>query len=88
MLSPPMQPTLKIMAENALFDEKFAGQVLPSMDIMHIWCSRSEWFCIYGMIETERKYKDHLMRGYKVRPIRFIELQGANHFVSIVRMWV
>ena len=77
-----MQPALKIMGQKVLFDEKLAAEVLPKTEVVHIWCPRSQWYCTYGMIETERQYKEHVKQGHKVRPIRFIEIEGANHFVS------
>jgi hypothetical protein len=79
-----MQPTLKGMAQKILFDEKRASEVLPKLEVIHMWCPRSTWYCVYGMIETERQYKEHIEQGHKVRPIRFIELEGANHLVSPV----
>jgi hypothetical protein len=81
----PMQPTLKDMAQQVLFDEKFACKVLPKLEVVHIWCTRAQWYCVYGMMETERQYNEHVKQGHKVRPIRFIELEGANHFVRLVR---
>jgi hypothetical protein len=81
----PMQPTLKTQAQKVLFNEKAAREVLPKTEVVHIWCSRAQWYCVYGMIETERQYKAHVKQGHKVRPIRFIEIDGANHFVSLDR---
>ena len=79
----PMQPTLKNMAQRVLFDEKLASSILPKLEVVYIWCQRAQWYCVYGMIETERQYKEHVEQGHRVRPIRFIELEGANHFVSV-----
>lgn len=71
------------MAQKALFDEKLSSNILPKLEVIHIWCTRTQWYCVYGMIETERQYKEHVEQGHKVRPIRFIELEGANHVVSL-----
>lgn len=84
MFFSPMQPTLKNMAQRVLFDEKLASEVLPMLEVVHIWCTRAQWYCVYGMMETERQYKEHLKLGHKVRHIRFIELGGVNHFVNPV----
>jgi len=81
MFVPPMQPTLKIQAQRALFDEKQVSEVLPKLDIGHIVCTSTNWYCAWGMVETERQYKEHIKQGHKVRPIRFVEIEGANHFV-------
>jgi hypothetical protein len=80
----PMQPTLNVQAQKVLFDEKQVNEVLPKMEVVHIWCTRTEWSCVYGMMETERQYKECLKQGERVRPIRFVEIEGANHFVSQV----
>lgn len=74
-----MQPALKIMAQAALFNEKLAQEILPKVTVDHVWCNEAQWYCVYGMIETERQYKEHVAKGNKVRPIRFIEVKG-NHF--------
>jgi len=77
----PMQPTLYVQGQKALFDEKLAREVLPRTEVVHIWCARAQWYCVYGMIETERQYKKHVKQEHRVRPIRFIEMEDANHFV-------
>ncbi|KAF8222533.1 hypothetical protein L208DRAFT_1413236 [Tricholoma matsutake] len=80
----PMQPVIKTMAQRFLFDEKLVNEVLPKLDVAVMWCTRAQWYSVYGMIETERQYKENVKQGYKVRPIRFIELEGANHFVGLI----
>jgi hypothetical protein len=80
----PMQPTLNVQAQKVLFDEKQVNEVLAKTEVVHIWCTRAAWHSIYGMMETERQYKECLQQGKKVRPIRFVEIEGANHFVSQV----
>jgi hypothetical protein len=80
----PMQPVLNIQAQKVLFDEKQVNEVLPKVEVVHIWCTRTQWYCVYGMMETERQHKECLKQGKKVRPIRFVEIEGANHLVSQV----
>ena len=79
-----MQPALKIMAQKVLFDEKLSGEILPKSEVVHVWCARAQWYCVYGMMETERQHKEHVKQGHMIRPIRFIEIENANHFVSII----
>ncbi|KIM42186.1 hypothetical protein M413DRAFT_26988 [Hebeloma cylindrosporum] len=76
-----MQPVLKIMAQKSLFDEKLTSEVLPHLEVVHIYCPKASWYCLWGMIETERQYNEHLKLEHKVRPIRFLEIAGGNHFV-------
>jgi len=77
----PMQPTLKLQLKKVLFDEKAVSEVLPKIEVSHIVCARAIWYCAWGMIETERIYKEHVAQGRKTRPMRFIEIPTANHFV-------
>lgn len=81
-LSFAMQPTLALQTQKVLFDEQVAKEVLPKLEVVYIFCTRSPWTSVWGMIETERLYKNNVAQGRKVRPIRFIQIEGANHFVS------
>jgi len=77
----PMQPTLKKQAQLTLFDEKLTQEVLPKLEVVYILCTKTQWYCAWGMIETEKQHKENIAQGRKVRPIRFIDIEGANHFV-------
>lgn len=66
----------------ALFDERLAQTVLRDTQIIFLTCTRSVWFCSFAFFETEKNHMEYLARGHKVRPIRFIEIKDANHFVS------
>jgi len=78
-----MQPVLKIQSQTCLFDEKMASKVLPQLEVVYIYCAKAPWNCIWAMIETERRYKEHLKLGHQVRPIKFLEIEGGNHFVGV-----
>jgi hypothetical protein len=78
-----MQPVLKIQTQKALFDETNSSEILPNLQVAHVFCEKSPWHCIWGFIETERQFKEHARQGHKVRPIRFIGMKEANHFVSL-----
>lgn len=80
-----MQPTIKVQADTALWDVKLAQTVLPKTKIVWLACEKTNWYCTWGLFETERLYKEHVAKGDKVRPIRFIEVPGANHFVRPLR---
>jgi hypothetical protein len=79
-----MQPVLKIQTQNALFDERNSSDVVPNLQVVHIYCEKAPWHCIWAYLETERQFKEHTRQGHKVRPIRFIGMKEANHFVSLV----
>jgi pimeloyl-ACP methyl ester carboxylesterase len=76
-----MQPTLKELAQLVLFNEKHTQEVLPNLQVVYISCMKAQWYCVWGMIETEKQHKENIAQGRMVRPIRFIEIEGANHFV-------
>ena len=78
-----MQPVLKILAQTCLFDEKIMSKILPQLDVVYLYCTKTQWYCLWGMIEVERQYNEHLKLRHKVRPIRFLEIEGRNHFVSL-----
>lgn len=71
------------MAKRALSDEKLTQSILPGVEIVFQFCDETNWFCAWGFIETERQYKENVAAGRKVRPIRFMDIKGTNHFVSI-----
>lgn len=77
-----MQPALNVQLKRVLFEEKTVTEVIPQVEVSFIFCSRAIWYCIWGLIETERIYKELVAQGRKVRPIRFIEIPATNHFVS------
>ncbi len=77
-----MQPTLRAQADRALWDEKLVQKVLPELEIVHQFCTATNWYCVWGCFENERLLKEHNAAGHKVRQIKFIELPSANHFVS------
>ncbi|KDQ53365.1 hypothetical protein JAAARDRAFT_183320 [Jaapia argillacea MUCL 33604] len=77
----PMQPALNAQGQRALFNEELAKTYLPNVEIVFIWCDKANWYCSYGMIETKRQYKQNIAEGKELRPIRFIRINGANHFV-------
>ncbi|KIM42184.1 hypothetical protein M413DRAFT_444643 [Hebeloma cylindrosporum] len=76
-----MQPVLNMLTQTCLFDEKVTSEVLPKLEIAYLCCAKSPWYCLWGMIETERQYKKHLKLEHKVRPIQFLEIASGNHFV-------
>lgn len=77
-----LQPVLKVQGQNVLFNEQLASEILPKLEFVYVLCTRTVWYGAWAMIETERQYKEHIAQGHKLRPIRFVEIEGANHFVS------
>ena len=68
-----MQPTIRKQTETALYDEEAIKKILPKLEIVHQFCTATNWYCVWGFFGNE---------GFAPkRPIRFIEIPGANHFV-------
>lgn len=72
-----MQLVLKVLA---LFDEKVTSECLPWLEVAYLYRAKTQWYCLWGMIETEKQYNEHLKLGHKTRPIK---IEGGNHFVSL-----
>ncbi|KAK1228857.1 hypothetical protein PQX77_008099 [Marasmius sp. AFHP31] len=68
------------LAHNALFDEKTASSFFPKLSITYLYAPCSTWMCIVGYTETKRLYEERVERNEGIRPIKFVELEGANHF--------
>ncbi|TFK48120.1 hypothetical protein OE88DRAFT_1737831 [Heliocybe sulcata] len=77
----PMQPALNEMGQRAFFDEDLVKSVLPRTEVAWQVCENTNWYCAFGFVEAERQYKENVAKGKKVRPIKFQEIKGANHFV-------
>ncbi|PBK85367.1 hypothetical protein ARMGADRAFT_1018040 [Armillaria gallica] len=73
MYFPPMQPTIRQQTETALYDEEAIKKILPKLEIVHQFCTASPWYCAWAFFENKRLAPK--------RPIRYIEIPGANHFV-------
>ncbi|EPQ57222.1 hypothetical protein GLOTRDRAFT_39020 [Gloeophyllum trabeum ATCC 11539] len=84
MVLPPMQSTVNAQAKRALFDESLAQTVLPELQVVHIVCMRTHWHCMWGHIQTRKKYEAHVARGEKVRLISSVQIPQGNHFVSLI----
>lgn len=77
----PMQPAIKIRSHKALFDDKVIRAVLPNVELVYLYCTDSFWPSVLTFVEIETQYKEHVSSGRKARPMQFVEMKGANHFV-------
>lgn len=79
----PMQGTLASQAQHALFDSEVSGTILPGLQIVHLVGTCTTWTSTWAYFEVERRYNESVaVHGDNTRPIRFIEIEGGNHFVS------
>jgi len=76
-----MQSELGNQTQRALFDPELAKTVLPGLPVTFFACKSSNWYCVYSFFESENRYKKLVSEGNPARPITFVELPGANHFV-------
>ncbi|TFK51294.1 hypothetical protein OE88DRAFT_1680018 [Heliocybe sulcata] len=77
-----MQPELAKQGERALFDEETVSTVLPGTEVVWQYCERTNWPCIFAFIETERRWKECIAQGKRIRKIQFQEIKDVNHFVQ------
>ncbi|KAJ8074518.1 hypothetical protein PM082_015419 [Marasmius tenuissimus] len=68
------------LAHKALFDETTASSFFSKLSITYLYAPYSTWMCVVGYTETKRLYEAHVERNEGIRPIRFVELEGADHF--------
>ncbi|KAF9061874.1 hypothetical protein BDP27DRAFT_1272015 [Rhodocollybia butyracea] len=75
-----MQKTIGVFAHQALFDEKSVQHWFPNAKVTYLGVTRTNWTCAWAEMETKRRYynaKDFLRQG---RDLKFIDIDGANHF--------
>lgn len=77
-----MQARLRELAQRALFDRTIAPSAFPNIPVTHIICGRSCWQCMWGSYMTKKMYENSLREEKAVRPMKFIVMDEANHFVS------
>jgi hypothetical protein len=78
-----MLPALEKQAQAALFDETLTKEFLPGMEVVWISCPQSMWPLEWSKVLIARQYEEHVKNKRHVRSIRFTEIEGANHFVSV-----
>lgn len=69
-------------AQRALFEGKYANELLPGLKVVWLSCSNSMFMLLWAKSLVEGKYRDHVAKGDTIRPIEFLQIEGANHFVS------
>lgn len=77
-----MQARLQELTQRALFDRTIAPTAFPNVPVTYLIAPRSPWHCIWGSYMTKKMYENSLREGKAVRPMRFIVMDEANHFVS------
>jgi hypothetical protein len=80
----PIRQVVREQARKALFDEVLAKEILPELQVVFIGAELTVLGCVWGKLVLQKKYADAVEQGRQARPIRFIEIKGANHFVSLV----
>jgi hypothetical protein len=76
-----MLPALEKQTQAAFFDETLTREFLPGMQVVWIGCTQSQWALEWGKVLMERKFEQHFRQKNHARPIRFMEIEGANHVV-------
>jgi hypothetical protein len=77
-----MQARLQELAQRALFDRTIGPTAFPNVPVTYLIAGRSVWHCIWASYMSKKMYENSLGQGKAVRPMRFIVMDEANHFVS------
>lgn len=78
-----MQPALEKQTQTAFFDTTLAQEFLPALHIVWLFCPHSPWPVARPRAIIEQEMQEHLTKKHEIRLMKFIELQGANHCVSV-----
>lgn len=92
--APPIQTHFSALTQRVMFDNPSSVSRFQHAAFTYISASRTIWICGWAVAETKRRYREaYLTRDRihtegaadlaRLRPIRFIDIDGANHFVSI-----
>jgi hypothetical protein len=77
-----MRPVLADQTQAAFFNNKMVKEFLSALRITWLSCPQSMWTLEWAKVLIERQYEERLRQKQQVRPISFISIPGANHFVS------
>ncbi|KAF5366909.1 hypothetical protein D9757_011377 [Collybiopsis confluens] len=73
--TPPPQATLHKLVTKALFDADSARSWFPNVSVTYIGVTHTIWMCGWGEITTKRRHQET-----PGREMRFLDMDGANHF--------
>ena len=65
-----------------VFDDELASKYLPELQVKVIYCYQTIWSIPWGIHEIKNTQEELKKEGKKVRPVQFVTVEGANHFVS------
>jgi hypothetical protein len=74
--------TVRIRALFGDLNETFGPPTLPKVGISYIWCTESVWEAVLAMRLVQRDIASPPDYHYPARSVKFIALEGGNHFVS------
>lgn len=73
--------TVRIRALFGDLNETSGPPVLPKVGISYIWCTESIWETVLAMRYVQKDIESPPNYHYPARSVRFIALEGGNHFV-------
>jgi len=79
--SPPIRPVIREQWRKAVFDKALARDIFPELQVVFMAAEMTALACVWGKLVTEKRYMEAVEQGRRARPIRFITMKGANHFV-------
>ena len=71
------------VAANDDSEEEAVTDAWRAVEVRYVWCDRSIWEIIWGVLSMRGELADAKKAGKAIRHITFLRLERANHFVSI-----
>ncbi|KAL0573129.1 hypothetical protein V5O48_008832 [Marasmius crinis-equi] len=78
---PVWQGILNENTQKVLFDEAVAAKFFPKLSITYLYAPHSVWLTVLAYGEAKKQYQQHIKQKTAIRPIQFIKVEGADHFV-------
>lgn len=77
-----MRETLEEQTKRAIYDERLAKEYFPKVEVVYLDCEQTMWALRHCRQQVENRRNELMSQGRDLRPMRFVDVEGANHFVS------
>jgi hypothetical protein len=77
---------MKEQTRRALFDKVLSKEIFPDIKVVFIGTELTALPCVWGKLVLKKLFVDAVEQDRQARPIRFIEIKGANHFVCLLHI--
>ncbi|TBU49451.1 hypothetical protein BD309DRAFT_851425 [Dichomitus squalens] len=57
------------------------GDAWKDVEVRNLWCDHSFWLALWNEVNLRREIEEERRAGISLRPVTFVRVRGANHFV-------